>query len=309
MFLDFGSPHQKHRIGGTLGGALRDGSDGWRSPVRRGDSTGGRDCLHPPPTIAFQSRRQVPYIVMVCGQCTRWLVLYVQTGATLLRHLGLLLRQRHSVSAWTLRRPCCGLLRQRPTQHYRRCGVTMCLRLRSRQSSLVGDESLCPRLRWTVSYSSSHRSFLAAVPSQSFVMGAVCGTFLRIEHRDREMVNVFARWPSRRDDKVFLIQPLMYQLSLKEELVRRCQNEGCDKANSYDFLFFVCSVSKHSARLFIPLQFLSCIDLVRRRSLRPISRCGRCAPQPVPYPWPLCSTVDLDKLHFDQPFPGSPVSR
>ena len=26
--------------------------------------------------------------------------------------------------------------------------------------------------------------------------------FLRVEHRDREMVNVFARWPSSRDDKV-----------------------------------------------------------------------------------------------------------
>ena len=34
-------------------------------------------------------------------------------------------------------------------------------------------------------------------------MGAVCRNFLRIEHRDREMVSVFARWPSRRDDKVF----------------------------------------------------------------------------------------------------------
>ena len=35
MFLDFGSLHQKHRVGGTRGGALRVVSDGWRSPVPR----------------------------------------------------------------------------------------------------------------------------------------------------------------------------------------------------------------------------------------------------------------------------------
>ena len=29
------------RVGGTLGCVLRDGSDGWRSPVSRGDNTGG----------------------------------------------------------------------------------------------------------------------------------------------------------------------------------------------------------------------------------------------------------------------------
>ena len=51
MFWDFGSLHQKHRVGGTHGGVLRDGSDGWRSPVPRGDNTGGRDRLPPPPTI------------------------------------------------------------------------------------------------------------------------------------------------------------------------------------------------------------------------------------------------------------------
>ena len=48
-----------------------------RSP--RGDNTGGRDLLPPPATIAFLSRRQVPNFVMDPGQCTRWLVLYIQT--------------------------------------------------------------------------------------------------------------------------------------------------------------------------------------------------------------------------------------
>ena len=41
MFWVFGSLRQKPRVGGTLGGVLRDGSDGWRSPVPRGDNTGG----------------------------------------------------------------------------------------------------------------------------------------------------------------------------------------------------------------------------------------------------------------------------
>ena len=38
------------------------------------------DCLPLPTTIAFQSRRQVAYMVMCFGRCTRWLVLYFQTG-------------------------------------------------------------------------------------------------------------------------------------------------------------------------------------------------------------------------------------
>ena len=40
MFWDFGSLHQKHRVGGTHGRVRRDGSDGWRSPVHQGDNTG-----------------------------------------------------------------------------------------------------------------------------------------------------------------------------------------------------------------------------------------------------------------------------
>ena len=39
--LGLGSFHQKPRVGGTLRGSLRDGSDGWRSPVSWGDNTGG----------------------------------------------------------------------------------------------------------------------------------------------------------------------------------------------------------------------------------------------------------------------------
>ena len=65
MFRDFGSLHQKHQVSGTDGRARRDGSDGWRSRVPWGDNTGGRDHQPPLPTIAFQSRRQVPYFVMV----------------------------------------------------------------------------------------------------------------------------------------------------------------------------------------------------------------------------------------------------
>ena len=67
MFWVFGSLHQKPRVGGTHHRVRRDGSDGWRSPVPRGDNTGGRDQLPPQPTIAFLSRRQVPNFVMDPG--------------------------------------------------------------------------------------------------------------------------------------------------------------------------------------------------------------------------------------------------
>ena len=60
MFWDFGSLHQKHReSAGPHGRVRRDGSDGWRSPVLRGDKTGGRVGLPRPPTIRCQSRRLV----------------------------------------------------------------------------------------------------------------------------------------------------------------------------------------------------------------------------------------------------------
>ena len=67
MFWDFGSLHQKHRVGGTHDRVRRDGSDGWRSPVPRGDNTGGRGRVLPPPTIRCQSRRQVQNILMHLG--------------------------------------------------------------------------------------------------------------------------------------------------------------------------------------------------------------------------------------------------
>ena len=95
--------HQEPRVGGTLGGALRDGSDGWRSPVPRGENTVCEFFLLLPSNIPCRSRRQVAYIVMPSGvgQCTRWQVLYVRTGSlsclqftTLRRLCGQLLRQQ-----------------------------------------------------------------------------------------------------------------------------------------------------------------------------------------------------------------------
>ena len=53
MFWDFDSLHQKPRVGGTHGCVHCDGSDGWRSPVPRGENTGGCDRLPHPPTIAL----------------------------------------------------------------------------------------------------------------------------------------------------------------------------------------------------------------------------------------------------------------
>ena len=92
----------------------------------------GSETVPHPPTIAFQSLRQVAYIVMLCGRCTIWLVLYFQTGAVswsivfcskLWRHFGQLLRQRPSILVLSLRRPCRCLLRQQqfePVQTQRR---------------------------------------------------------------------------------------------------------------------------------------------------------------------------------------------
>ena len=52
MFCDFGSLHQKHRVGGPPGGVFRDGSNGWRSLVPRGDNAGGRGHVRHLTTIA-----------------------------------------------------------------------------------------------------------------------------------------------------------------------------------------------------------------------------------------------------------------
>ena len=106
--------HQKHRVGGTHGRVRRDGSDGWRSPVPRGDNTGERDRALPPPTIACKSRRQVPNTVTDLSvdsvrdgwSCTS------RRGAALRRHSGQPLRQRPSDLVLTLRRLRRCLLRQ-----------------------------------------------------------------------------------------------------------------------------------------------------------------------------------------------------
>ena len=107
LFLDvlgLGSLHQKPRVGGTLGGVLCDGSDGWRSPVPRGDNTGGRVHLPPQPAIAFSVpptdsvHRDASFIMcIVTGSSFFWDFgsLY---STTLRRHSSQLLRQRHSLS-------------------------------------------------------------------------------------------------------------------------------------------------------------------------------------------------------------------
>ena len=70
-FWDFGSLHQKHRVGGTPGCAGRDGSNGWRSPVPRGDNTGRRVCLPLPPTIALRDG-SFPLLCIVTGSSLFW---------------------------------------------------------------------------------------------------------------------------------------------------------------------------------------------------------------------------------------------
>ena len=73
MFWVFGSLYQKQRVGGTLGCVLRDGFDGWRSPVPRGVNTGSevlyflrQPSLPGPPTGPEHTD------ACWCGQCTRW---------------------------------------------------------------------------------------------------------------------------------------------------------------------------------------------------------------------------------------------
>ena len=43
---------------------------------------GGESEYPLPPTIALRSRRQLAYILIPCGRCMTWLVLYLQTGST-----------------------------------------------------------------------------------------------------------------------------------------------------------------------------------------------------------------------------------
>ena len=69
--------------------------------------------------MAFQSCRQVAYIVMPCGRCSRLQFLNFKTEISWFgfhtrfqRHRGQLLRQRPSELVLTLRRPCRCLLRQ-----------------------------------------------------------------------------------------------------------------------------------------------------------------------------------------------------
>ena len=97
--LGLDSLHQEPRVGGTLG-VLRDGSDGWRSPVPRGDNTGEWVFSTSPVNHPVSVRLRACDAVW-CGQCTRWQVLYVRTGSL------------SCLQYATLRRPCGQLLRQR----------------------------------------------------------------------------------------------------------------------------------------------------------------------------------------------------
>ena len=128
MFWDFVSLHQKPGVGGTRGRVLRDGSDGWRSPVPWGDNTGGRGRAHlsanhpvsvPPTGPVHRDGSFFPYIVT--GSSVFWDFDSLHLEASR-RPTGQLLRQRQTQRK-TLRRPCRRLLRQRQAQQVRRSGV------------------------------------------------------------------------------------------------------------------------------------------------------------------------------------------
>ena len=91
----FGMQPSLFRCSGTLdlcirsiASRLRDGSDGWRSPVPQDDSTGGARLRTPSANHRLLGPPTGPEVRdgSFCGQCTRWQVQYSQTGATLRRH-------------------------------------------------------------------------------------------------------------------------------------------------------------------------------------------------------------------------------
>ena len=120
--LGLGSFHQKSRVGGTLGGVLRDGSDGWRSPVPPGRQYWGSR----PSTSSANHRFSVPPTCPVhrCGS----FFMFIVTGSFVFWDFGSLylvasrrpsdqlLRQRQSQRK-AMRRPCRLLLRQLHTQN------------------------------------------------------------------------------------------------------------------------------------------------------------------------------------------------
>ena len=104
MFLDFGSLHQQPRVGGTHGRVRRDGSDGWRSPVPRGDNTGSVCVLRQPSLSSPGDNRDGSFFLcIVTGAFGFWDFgsLYLMAS---LRPTGQLLRQRQTQRK-TLRRP------------------------------------------------------------------------------------------------------------------------------------------------------------------------------------------------------------
>ena len=193
MFLDFGSLHQKPRVGGTHGRVRRDGSDGWRSPVPRGDTAGGSS----PSTSSANHRFPVPptasvhrdgsfFLCIVTGSSVFWDFgsLYLVASR---RPSGQLLRQRQTQRK-TLRRPGRRLLRQRH-QHN---DVAASLKPAVAAEAIANARAL--RRPWP--------TVAAAVfpRGQDVAASLMCRQFwttVPVLH----CAHVLARWPSRRDDK------------------------------------------------------------------------------------------------------------
>ena len=132
------------QVGGTHGCVRRDGSDGWRSPDPRGDST-GRSRLSTP---SANHRFQVP----PTGSVHRDGSFFWDFGSLYFKALGRpsgqLLRQRQTQRK-TLRRPCRRLLRQRPAQQVRRCGVKeLKLVLTMEFLSSIASDEFCQSFIW-----------------------------------------------------------------------------------------------------------------------------------------------------------------
>ena len=112
--LGLGSLRQKPRVGGTVGGSLRDGSDSWRLPVPRGDDS-AREFFYllcQPSLVAPADWFRAPGRIM--NKETRWQVLHVLMGSVSWYDVAASLSPAVAAVAVlcvsTLRRPqcCCG---------------------------------------------------------------------------------------------------------------------------------------------------------------------------------------------------------
>ena len=145
----------------------------------------------------------------------------------------------------------------------------------------MGNDSPCPRLRWTVSYSSSHSSSLEAVTNQSLVMGAVHGVLSTGTERWSVSLHACPQGVTTSGDDAATEISVVVDGRVGGTLV----GWTVDKSIASTCPSSIAHSPTANFRVW-PLHALA-----------------------TALPMVTMSTSDLNKLHFDQPVPGSPVSR